>query len=374
MTLYNEEFVKKQYAFVFGYLKYAEIVKKRIVDPENVKIRVALQQFNGKYLKWLNEEEIKKMGFEEFYKTYSAVIPALHITKLPNHIVLELDIQDPNKAKQEYETLEKFLQNEKIKAIKIFSGNKSIHYHIFFDPTGKSTKELKGIREALIKFFNEFFAGFDIHSAKDTTPIRVPFSLNLKSNNYAYFVEPSYLNEKPFDFFLEKIANVFLEYENDISELEPKLKHNNAKIVTEKKEYYYPLILKNRESNIPKNGLKRKLYKLYEEIKQIKIEDGRDRVLMILFTIANFLNLPPEKFAKDIEEWAKLVEWKEYKWRSWPRYYEEGRYRDKWGKNWRWAIKEFLKSSDIDKESYEKIKAVIEKYFPDLIKKYLEGQ
>jgi len=159
--------------------------------------------------------------------------------------------------------------------------------------------------------------------------------------------------------YCDLVPEHFEKLENDIKiNIYDKQNHINVKDLSLKN-------YKNKSKGMGR-GVLDTLYNLYNDLLTLRVNDGRDRVLLMLYTIANTLKIDPEQFSKDLYQWATANNWKEYRWRRWIDYYREGRYVSTWGKNWRWAIKNFLDSKDIEKDSYDTIKAILEPYLNKL--------
>lgn len=348
------------YNFLIGLIKYKERVLERLKEKVEWKLRIPLQDLKGKFLEWVNEEEFLKRG-KELLETKAVV--GLHCTKLPNQLVVELDLEDREKALEWYGKLFEWLEKvKKWKYLPIFSGNKSIHIHLFFNPSGLTIQDLRNYKEYMANSLAKILPGFDIHITKDTTPFRLPGSWHHKSYKYAELVYCEFtsgiIKKEPEWFSSEEFVNYLISLENKIGSLP-----SSKKTVKEKENYSEWRL---RKMHIKRKG---KLFDVYNELLKTEVSDGRDRILMILFTIANTLDIPPERFSEDLTKWANLCDWKGYRWRNWIDYYKEKRY--PWRNNWVWAIKEFLNAKDMEKKEWEKVYKILKKHLP-FIEKWKE--
>ncbi|RUM31287.1 MAG: hypothetical protein DSY42_03050 [Aquifex sp.] len=260
------------------------------------------------------------------------MIASVDSTLLPNEVVIETDYESGVLKDSLFELVRKYLQILNLKYVMVFSGNKSIHFHVFFK--NYNPLELRKIKENFYNYLREKIPGLDSFGFKENHPYRLPGSMHPETMKKASILVDEYSSRYIENGFVveSEVPKVLLEWKKG---------RTNETI---------PLL--------PDSGKGRgKLRQLYKELLNVTVNDGRDRVLMILVTIAKFLRIPPPQFAKDLERWARLNGWKEYRWRNWIKYYEEGRY--SWMKNWRWAIKEFLTAKDIEPESYNKVKNII---------------
>jgi len=309
-----------------------ERIEYRRKHFKDYKLRFSLVQAGSKkkVVKWIDEDEF--LNFERLKELVDTkMIASIDSTLLPNEIVLESDIEGQNTSFSVFNLTRKILQKLKLKYIMVFSGNKSVHFHIFLKEY--DINKLRRIKNALYNYLKEKIPSLDPFGFKENHPYRLPFSLH-----------PETL----------KTAEILLD---DYSS-----KYFNNKMIVESEVPEQILKMLNKQEEeiiiVSRTNKKSKLYELYKEILQTKIDDGRDRVALILFTVASFLNISKEEFERDFKFWAERNEWKEYRVRWFIEAYKE-KEKYYWNKNWRWAIKQFLQSSDIETESYNKIKDII---------------
>lgn len=331
---------KDEFLQVYNYAK--QFIEYRKKYFENYKLRFVLTKYGGKnrVFKWIDEDE-----FLDFDKTFSLIednnIISISMTALPNELVLESDSEEFN------ESVNKLLLEE-LKAMNlkfwvIYSGGKSLHFHILFKRDYLSI--LEKVKEELINYLKIRVPGLDISGKSYNHPWRLPFTYHPETGKKAELV----INiEKNLENMENDVPGFILE----------KIKNNKKEIKINKVV---------NVANVKGSGIRSKLYDLYNELIRIQIEDGRDRLMMIIVTLAKYLNIDSTKFAEDLENWAKLNDWKEYKYRNWIKYYQEDRY--KWMKNYRWAIREFLEASDISEEDKNKVIRIIAKYLPFMLNK-----
>lgn len=346
------------YKWIMMYLDYKS--KKKL----DCKPRYSLGTFGGKgkIIAWVDEEFVKdKEKFWNFIQEKAIV--SIAQTLLTNEIVLEIE-KDPKYSMK----LMEYLSKIGIKYLPIWSGGSSIHLHLFFDKP-LNNKE----RKEFYNFFEKRFPDLDLHGFSVNHTWRIPFTYHPEAMERSTVITSvnTELNKilSSLDFtpeFITKLENTKEKLvELGIIKVETETKQNDNKNKSKVVVYTYTGSTKSKRYK----GSNKHLWKLYHELLNIKVEDGRDRVALILYTLARFLNIDKEKFENDLMRWVELSEWKEYRARWFVNHYD-GDY--VWKTNWWWAVKNFLLASDIEQKSYEAVKEVLQKYLPNYVKRILE--
>jgi len=111
-----------------------------------------------------------------------------------------------------------------------------------------------------------------------------------------------------------------------------------------------------------RRGKGSRLSELYYRVLNEQWEDGKDRLLMILFSLAKKLNLNVEQFEQDVKDWLQKQPWDSERQRKkreatfdWLlRVYDKKEY------SYKWAIKQFLEAEDIEDKAKEKFMKILE--------------
>ena len=336
-------------AYALGILSYKNLLLNRIKDSENVpevRMPVGFLYAKGCIKKWLKENEISVENLPD--KPFQA-----SLTKLPNEIVLEIDIDDKEKREKEYRALKKALYKLGIdKYLVIFSGSKSLHYHIFIRPDGLTLKELEYLKTSLADFIS-FFIKIDRQVTHMNLPARMPFTWHPDTGNLALIVYPSEMAAKLIDLlsaykFDEIKRFLIFNVPNYIKSLEvfPKvfnkwLEEFRAKQEEKRKTSYARFV-------------KGKLPKLYNSILNEVWADGKKRMICLLFCLAKKIGIKKEQFEKDVKEWIEKQNWR----RNSDKTICLGILRCylRWWDNYNWSWYGFLKKHLLGKDFDEKDK------------------
>jgi len=345
-------------------IRYKDDVVSRMKDAKDVlALRFPIGKLGDKksIIEWLEEDFVRNTPEEELVRYLeSKDVSQASATKLPNELVLELDIEDEAKAKLNYLMLSRSLDDMKMKYLAIYTGGKSIHYHIYLKPDGKEYLELRKIKARIVEYVKDYVEGLDLHVAHDTTPARLPFTLHPKTLKKCVFVNHEILNNLEPSWWDDHALNFFRGLENEVEykEEKPELDVKGYNVYSLQRRY-------GKRS-------KSKLAELYYRILSEQWEDGKDRLLIILFCLAKKIGLSAEQFQKDILDWFDRQQWgslsnrrkREASLNWFVRNYKEKNY------GYKKFIKEFLTSSDIAEESRKKMAKILDEL---KIKGWFEG-
>jgi len=282
----------------------------------------------------------------------SEPVIGISATLLPNEIVIESDVDIDLKTEEGKaflvrftESLSEFLYKTLgLKHYPVYSGRRSVHFHIYLDST--NLDEIRAMKQALMQFIKEngltTMMGIDIMGLHSTHPFRVIYSYNPKvfNDGLGIVVEEEVRDiEDPMirEIILEslkakgkvlpivtKTTLPFLDewYNDDLPNIEkllskPKLnwqKYLHPQLPKLKTERKIPLALEGvtrRKWNGNGKSYAKLRGELYARLIGLPIEDGRNRVMLALLSLAIYNRKNPEKVAIDIEQWVEFVNWKE---------------------------------------------------------------
>ena len=321
---------------------------------ESYKIRFVVFRVGSKknVVGWFDEDVFLR-SFDEFVRE-DPFVAGVSYTLLPNEFVIETDVEGQIINRSFYKLVIDELERRKWKYYMVYSGGKSVHFHVLINPKtyNNDINKLRQVKQKIYEDLKKTIPNIDPFGFKEH-PYRIPGSKHPETRK---------LSEILIDLhdYYKNVPHSFEKLENDISiNIDDKQKHINPKSLI--------LINTNNTRNVMREGqYKNILYNLYQDLLNLQITDGRDRVLLMIYTIANTLGIDTEQFSRDLQNWATKNDWKEYRWKRWIDYYKEKRYTSTWGKNWRWAIKNFINSKDIETESYNTIMGVLEPYLSKL--------
>jgi hypothetical protein len=139
-----------KYKHLVKYIKFLIRYKDSVVSrmsESNVnplRLSIGLPGSKRKILEWIDEQRLREMSEEELERYLSEKwVAQASMTKLPNELVLEVDLEDESQAKINNIVLERCLADMGLKYLSIHTGGKSIHYHILIKPDGLSYQQLK---------------------------------------------------------------------------------------------------------------------------------------------------------------------------------------------------------------------------------------
>lgn len=337
-------------------VRYKEDVISRMSDATGVKpLRFPIGQTGSKskILEWLDEEFVKSKSENEL-KQYlmDKWVMQVSATKIPNELVIELDIEDEAKAKINYLVLERALRDLNLKYIAVYTGGKSIHYHIYIKPDMKSYTELKKAKAKIVEFIKDFVEGLDLQVTHDTTPARIPYTVHPETLNKVSFVNHQVLNNIPLEWWDEKALEFYKKLEVNVEYKE----NHKPRLLVDKFNIY------KLSKAYQRRGKGSRLSELYYRVLNEQWEDGKDRLLMILFSLAKKLNLNVEQFEQDVKDWLQKQPWDSERQRKkreatfdWLlRVYDKKEY------SYKWAVKQFLEAEDIEDKAKEKFMKILE--------------
>lgn len=222
-SLSEQEF-KEIWYYVQFYLTY----KNNILGHKDYQLRYAFFKFGSKTAsigKW--QDEAFWTNFNEAYRFIEDNnVIAISQTLLKNEIVLEPEGDyEPKEQMKKSILVAKFLGFRlNVPGIFVFSGNKSLHIHLFFNQPLTDQEK----REMIEKLGVYTLTKFDTHGLVMNHAWRLPFSYHPETKKKVELIMPSYIDEK-FIGYYQKLGTDKLKF-MDILEF--------TKILTIKKDEF----------------------------------------------------------------------------------------------------------------------------------------